>query len=218
MEFEAFNKIPRLSREIVITEKIDGTNAQVAIFNTAALERKDLNTPYISTTSDGIDWAVFVGSRTIWLTERADNKGFFAWVYAHVNELVEGLGEGRHYGEWWGQGIGRKYGLNEKRFSLFNTSRWTDTRPACCHVVPELYKGDFTTEAIDTEIEKLREFGSIVAPGFMKPEGVVIFHTAGNLMFKKTLENDEKPKSLAQNKMPLIRPYLSDQAGLPNMT
>jgi hypothetical protein len=28
----------------------------------------------------------------------------------------------------------------------------------------------------------------------MRPEGVVIFHTAGNLMFKKTIEKDEQPK------------------------
>jgi len=198
MEFEAFNKIPRLSREIVITEKIDGTNAQVVIFNRDALTPEDLVTPHISVVSGGIDWAVFVGSRTIWLTEHTDNKGFFAWVYSHVNELVEGLGEGRHYGEWWGQGIARNYGLKEKRFSLYNTSRWTESRPACCHVVPELYRGDFTTEAINTQIEELREFGSVVSPGFMKPEGVVIFHTAGNLMFKKTLENDDKPKSLVE--------------------
>ena len=194
MEFEAFNKIPRLSREIVITEKIDGTNAQVAIFNHDALTSEELITPHIRLG----DWVIFVGSRTIWLTEHTDNKGFFAWVYPHALELVEGLGEGRHYGEWWGQGIGRKYGLNEKRFSLFNTSRWTENLPACCHVVPELYRGDFTTEAISTQIERLRTLGSVVAPGFMRPEGIVIFHTAGNLMFKKTLENDEKPKSLAE--------------------
>ena len=30
-EFQPFPKIPRLSREIVITEKIDGTNAQILI-------------------------------------------------------------------------------------------------------------------------------------------------------------------------------------------
>jgi hypothetical protein len=64
--------------------------------------------------------------------------------------------------------------------------------------VPELYRGDFTTEAISTQIERLRTLGSVAAPGFMKPEGVVIFHTAGNLMFKKTLENDESPKSLVK--------------------
>jgi len=29
----------------------------------------------------------------------------------------------------------------------------------------------------------------------MKPEGVVVFHIAGNLGFKKTIEKDEVPKS-----------------------
>ena len=33
MKFEKFDKIPRLSRDIVITEKIDGTNAQIYIIN-----------------------------------------------------------------------------------------------------------------------------------------------------------------------------------------
>ena len=36
--------------------------------------------------------------------------------------------------------------------------------------------------------------GSLAAPGFMKPEGVVIYHTAANIMFKKTFKNDEKGK------------------------
>jgi hypothetical protein len=31
----------------------------------------------------------------------------------------------------------------------------------------------------------------------MKPEGVVVFHTAGNVGFKRTLEKDEMPKVLA---------------------
>ena len=43
----------------------------------------------------------------------------------------------------------------------------------------------------------LRERGSYAAPGFMKPEGVVVFHTAGNVGFKKTIEKDELPKALA---------------------
>ena len=30
-EFQTFNKIPRLSRDCVITEKLDGTNAQILI-------------------------------------------------------------------------------------------------------------------------------------------------------------------------------------------
>ena len=56
------------------------------------------------------------------------------------------LGVGQHFGEWWGFGIQRGYGLHERRFSLFNTGRWSDpaVRPACCGVVPVLADGDFT--------------------------------------------------------------------------
>lgn len=40
--------------------------------------------------------------------------------------------------------------------------------------------------------------GSVAAPGFMKPEGIIIFHIQSQLLFKKTLERDEEPKSKAQ--------------------
>ena len=171
--FVAFRKIPRYSREMIITEKIDGTNAQVVV-------------------TDGGE--VLAGSRTRFITPEADNFGFAAWVKAHEDEL-RGLGPGRHFGEWWGSGIHRGYGLKEKRFSLFNVSRWENpvTRPACCHCVPVLYQGPFGDHGVQTALETLRA-GSVAAPGFMKPEGIVIFHVAGNLMFKKTLEKDEEPK------------------------
>ena len=176
MEFQTFTKIARLSREIVVTEKIDGTNGLIAI---------------------GEDGEFQVGSRNQWITPEKDNAGFARWAYEHKDELMT-LGVGFHYGEWWGQGIQRGYGLKEKRFSLFNTSRWSDdtVRPACCHVVPVLYTGMFDTTKIEAVLEHLSYYGSIAAPGFMKPEGVVIFHTAGNLYFKKTIEGDESPKSL----------------------
>lgn len=38
--------------------------------------------------------------------------------------------------------------------------------------------------------------GSVAAPGFMKPEGIVIFHVQGNFGLKKTLEKDEVPKGM----------------------
>jgi hypothetical protein len=105
------------------------------------------------------------------------------------------LGPGRHFGEWWGQSIQRNYGLDEKRFSLFNTNRWNaDNVPACCHVVPVLYEGPFCDNAIEACIDDLRMYGSAAAHGFMKPEGIVIWHTAARMYFKKTLENDEVPK------------------------
>ena len=173
MEFVKFDKIARLSRTIVITEKIDGTNGLIAI---------------------GEDGEFQVGSRNQWITPEKDNAGFARWAYAHKDELM-GLGVGFHYGEWWGQGIQRNYGLKEKRFSLFNVSRWSENRPACCCVVPTLYVGKFDTAVIVEELEKLRRDGSKAAPGFMNPEGVVIYHTAGNLYFKKTIFGDESPKS-----------------------
>ncbi len=64
---------------------------------------------------------MFIGSRTRWITAQDDNHGFARWVEGNKQELLK-LGAGRHFGEWWGSGIQRGYGLQkgEKRFSLFN--------------------------------------------------------------------------------------------------
>lgn len=165
-DFVEFPKLGRLMREIIVTEKIDGTNAQVVV------------------TEDG---AVLAGSRTRWITPEADNFGFAAWVRDHADEL-RALGVGRHFGEWWGAGIQKKYGLNHRRFSLFNVSRWSDdaVRPACCHVVPTLYTGPFSEAAIRDCADRLHREGSVAAPGFMQPEGIVVFHTANGALFKYT--------------------------------
>lgn len=175
-DFEPFNKIARLTRECVVTEKIDGTNAQIFIDE---------------------DGSIRAGSRKRWITPQDDNFGFARWVAEHEDELIE-LGPGRHYGEWWGLGIQRGYGLTEKRFSLFNTARWADdsVRPACCGVVPTLYQGTFNTNAVNLALLRLRDQGSEAAPGFMDPEGVVVFHLASRQLFKKTLDNDALPKSV----------------------
>lgn len=181
-EFIEFKKIPRLSRECIVTEKIDGTNGVVMI------------------TEDG---DVFAGSKSRWITPTEDNYGFAKWVEGNKTELMK-LGPGRHYGEWWGQGIQRNYSLTEKRWSLFNVSKWADdaVRPACCHVVPVLAARDlFDTPALGLKVlKKLKEEGSVAAPGFMKPEGIVIFHVAGNLLFKKTIEKDEEWKGKSASK------------------
>ena len=192
MDFQEFPKMARLAREIIVSEKIDGTNAQVCIAD---------------------DGTLLAGSRTRWITPADDNHGFAAWVQAHRDELLT-LGPGRHFGEWWGAGIQRRYGLGEKRFSLFNVQRWAlhgteprtyptadprvsrtqDVLPPCCGVVPVLYRGPFDTARIDDILLSMAVGGSVAAPGFMQPEGVVVFHTAGNMGFKKTIEKDEIPK------------------------
>jgi hypothetical protein len=92
--------------------------------------------------------------------------------------------------------------LEERRFALFNTSRWDnpEERPSCCHVVPTIWRGNFSNIEVDALIEGLAAFGSHAVPGFMNPEGIVVFHTAGNVGFKKTIEKDEMPKSIATRK------------------
>lgn len=186
-EFESFQKIGRLSRDMVITEKLDGTNAQVMLDHGYA---HSVGAPYVAII-DGFH--VYAGSRTRWITPADDNFGFAAWVAENAPQLVQ-LGEGRHFGEWWGQGIQRKYGLSEKRWSLFNVRKWSETRPACCHVVPVLYRGDFSTETAISVLNSLGETGSVAAPGFMKPEGIVVFHTQAGALFKKTFEKDDAGK------------------------
>ena len=178
--FVGFPKIARLAREIVISEKIDGTNGCIRI---------------------GEDGTFLVGSRTRWLTpETGDNHGFLLWAMMHKEELLT-LGVGTHFGEWFGAGIQRGYGLQEKRFALFNTSRWTDNdkRPACCHVVPTLWRGIFNMQEVDNQLNILAKTGSKAAPGYAKPEGVIIFHTAQGVYFKKTIEKDDACKGIIKN-------------------
>ncbi len=206
MIFTGFPKIPRLNRECTITEKVDGTNASIVI------TENDTEPDSVVATVDGL--TIRAGSRKRFITPDDDNFGFAAWVHDNALQL-RGLGPGRHYGEWWGSGIQRGYGLTkgEKRFSLFNTSRWSDDRhevnvargedsrgrkmaPDCCYVVPTLYQGIFSTVAANGVIDDLRLLGSAVAPGFKHPEGVIVYHAAANVYFKATLEADAIPKAL----------------------
>lgn len=176
-EFKEFPKIHRLNRQVIVTEKIDGTNACVVV---------------------GEDGAVSAQSRSRPITPESDNYGFAAWVRDHEPELRE-LGAGYHFGEWWGAGIQRGYGLREKRFSLFNTTRWLESRPACCHVVPVLATGAAISGfgVVQAAVDDLRITGSVAAPGFMRPEGVVAFHVASGALFKVTLEKDAERKGAA---------------------
>lgn len=177
MEFKEFPKMARYSREIVITEKIDGTNAQILI---------------------GEDGSFLTGSRSKWITPIDDNFGFSAWAHTNRDELKK-LGPGQHFGEWFGFKIQRGYGLKEKRFILFNTHRWSLDRPACCDVVPILYQGIMDESKILWALDDLKQNGSRISPGFMNPEGVVVFHTAANLCFKKTILKDDVPKSIGNH-------------------
>lgn len=225
MEFQKFDKIPRLSRDCIITEKIDGTNCQIFIINKNTFDQFHENCAYDSIEaflekhclynppeSPGVEdlnkLYVFAGSRKRWLdtSSGGDNFGFAKWVQANTEELLK-LGEGRHYGEWYGKGIQRNYGLAEKQFALFNVGKWASHDkpievkkkqvypPKCCGVVPILWQGEFETNPIECTLESLHLHGSQLVPGFMEPEGIIIYHTASGQLFKKTILGDEKPKN-----------------------
>lgn len=192
--FEPFAKIPRFAREATVSEKIDGSNAQILI-------------------TDYGD--VFAGSRSRWIRpgKITDNFGFAAWVEGNKLELQQ-LGPGKHFGEWWGPGIQCGYGRDTRKFSLFNVGRWRPRpevrvlsateesfihekacyAPACCDVVPVMYRGKFDTAAIEGCVTQLRSLGSIAQPGWMKPEGVIIHHSASGTLWKRLLDNDEGHK------------------------
>lgn len=176
--FVGWPKIARLFRDCIITEKIDGTNAAVGILD---------------------DGRIYAQSRKRIITPDSDNFGFAAWVAENAGTLLDDLGPGLHFGEWWGRGIQRGYDLTERRFSLFNTTRWAGAEfyTPTLEVVPVLYEGRFNTNSVVSRIEELRSNGSVASPGFDNPEGVVVYHIAANQSFKVTIENDEAPKGVA---------------------
>lgn len=79
-KFVTFTKIPRLFKDCVVTEKIDGSNGVIFI-------------------SD--EGEMFIGSRNRWLSAESDNFGFHRWATENKDELMK-LGAGMHHGEWWG--------------------------------------------------------------------------------------------------------------------
>jgi len=212
MDFIKFPKIARFNRDVIVTEKIDGTNAQIYI----GCGHDDL--PDAKPVGDFAEWGIWAGSRNRWLTPESDNHGFAKWVAHHTPTLVAHLGPGLHYGEWWGSGIRRNYSIDQKRFSLFNVIRWNANMyfqfkiqpwidgggkkgapqkpkpfmapPDCCHVVPVLGVCPFGELNPKFYLRQLEVFGSQAAPGFEKPEGIVIYHTQGHMLFKATLKDD----------------------------
>lgn len=219
LDFKAWPKIARWKRDIILTEKIDGTNASIWIdrFTREELEEMDSQAPNrqqelsvlaesgkaveLESGDGDVIHYVRAGSRTGFIWPGKDNHGFAAWVWDHAAELTR-LGPGSHYGEWYGSKIQRTYGMNQKRFALFNVSRWSGVLgdqepPSCCDVVPVLYKGPMTLvhgeDAVDFWLRKLAYAGSEVegGHGFKQPEGIIIFHTAGQTLSKVTIDGDE---------------------------
>lgn len=166
MEFKPWPKITRIEnrRKPIFTEKIDGTNACIVI---------------------SPDGELLCQSRSRFITPENDNYGFAGWAYSNKEELLK-LGEGYHFGEWWGLGIQRGYAQTEKKFSLFNTRRWgphNPNTPSCVSVVPVL-----PVSSVEEAVRFLRENGSVAAPGFLQVEGAVMYEPDTDTCFKIILD------------------------------
>jgi len=188
LTFEPFEKLGRMNRGCTITEKIDGTNAQVCFDE---------------------EGNMLVGSRKREIfpeghmgRQGCDNAGFAQWAYANREALFEFLGQGRHFGEWCGGKIQRGYGVEAKSFLLFNVNRFGDGRQeipeelkeAGLGCVPVLYQGEFTSDAVSNTMNDLKKTGSSFIKGYMNPEGVVVYHQAIKKMFKVTYDYDKTGK------------------------
>lgn len=224
-EFIQWAKTPRLLRDIVVTEKLDGTNAAIQIreVSTEALlahlaEDDPEILGYFPHTNAEDDLrplsylVVGAQSRNRVISLRQDNQGFARWVADNASTLVEDLGEGLFFGEFWGGKIARKYGLpaTDQRFSLFNpdtkfgaaiwneqtqTTEYEGPQTPGLSTVPVLYSGPFSLDAVRGVLQTLQDRGSEAVPGFMRPEGVVVYHThAHRIIGKVTLDNEDAGK------------------------
>jgi hypothetical protein len=127
-----------------------------------------------------------------------DNFGFAHWAYANQAALFAFLGTGRHFGEWYGAGIQRGYGLDTKQFALFNVGRFGPGRQEIpnhlvdigLECVPLLYEGEFDTSTVDDCMSFLVDEGSCINH-FDNPEGIIVFHHGTRTLSKVTFEHDD---------------------------
>lgn len=217
IEFQEWPKTARHYRDITITEKIDGTNAAIGIIPIEEVNHvigADISKPYLLTDISVLDENVFAKvkragepqiygvyaqsrNRLIRPGKATDNAGFAGWVAQNAAQLVELLNPGLHYGEWWGQGIQRNYGLKEKRFSLFNTHAHRgiyERSNGLLRSVPVLYQGPNQGARVEEAMQYLAEYGSEAETGFANPEGVCVYHSASKQVTKVTFEHDNTGK------------------------
>lgn len=201
---------------MTISEKIDGSNAAVIVtLAVEGVEAYEDNLQALGAVAvvrfDNMTFLVGAQSRNRLVFPGADNYGFAAWVKDNALGLAARLGQGTHYGEWWGAGIQCGYGLkgSNKRFSLFNVHRYTqivrdnaysgdydESWVPGLRVVPTLFTGPYSEDTIRLALDNLENTGSVAEPGWAKPEGIIIFHHAAGQVFKVLLESDDLPKGL----------------------
>jgi hypothetical protein len=184
MEFKSFEKIDTYRRvSMTITQKIHGSNAQISIM------------PNMLTSQTGEEqqdgWIVQAGSRNRFLYPEDDNYGFARFVKDNEIALIDFLGPGKHFGEWAGPGINSGEGLKEKTFVLFDVDRYDKTKalPPQTSLVPVLFRGKIDHEIVEATMTQLKTHGSVLVPGFMRAEGIVV--SIGGKRYKHVFDSEE---------------------------
>lgn len=196
-QFKGWGSTPRWHKGLTITEKIDGTNACIVIY----------------------DGQVKAQSRKRMITPDSDNFGFAKWVYDNAGVLMDTLGFGYHYGEWFGEGIQKNpLGIEGKRFALFHATKYTEdngyelNKVDGLETVPLLFHGQANWMTVGDILQGLDTWGTNVIgakswtdedTGFRhsaKAEGIIVWHKETQQKYKILLEDDAFHKwEVAQN-------------------
>lgn len=195
-QFKSWGSTTRENKNKTITEKIDGTNACIV----------------------AQDGKVTAQSRKRIITPDDDNYGFAKWVYDNAGALLDTLGYGYHYGEWYGEGIQKNpLGIEGKRFALFHATKYTESngfdleRVDGLETVPLLHHGQCDVWTIPNIMQDLETYGSKIKgaktekiytgiPGLddteyvyeksAKAEGIIIWNNETRTRTKMLLEDD----------------------------
>lgn len=186
-QFKGWGSTPRWHKGLTVTEKINGTNACVLIY----------------------DGQVKAQSRKRMITPDDDNYGFAKWVYDNAGVLMDTLGFGYHYGEWFGPGIqGNPLGVESKRFALFHATKYTEdngyelNKVDGLETVPLLFHGQANWMTIGDILQGLDTWGTNVTgakswideeTGFSHSaaaEGIIVWHKETQQKYKILLEDD----------------------------
>jgi len=179
LKYPSFPSIERIENiRCFINEKIDGTNGMIEI------------------TKDALRF----GSRNTYLSSKEDNHGFYKFCKEYITYPVSDIiirrlypnnpptYPVRIYGEWFGKGIQRTYGLKARYFMPFNPYH-ADALTYCgvpYIVYPaELYSGKFSVSQLELCMDDLKLRGSKVIEDYMNPEGVVIYFPKYNFSLKR---------------------------------
>ena len=187
----AYPKYPKTHRleniNCIISEKVDGTNGLI-------------HGIYDSKTES---FKVKFGSRTRYLNPEVkdgDNFGFasfylpykklFKKLFNSLREEHSDLCDIKIYGEWFGKGIQRGYGLENKYFMPFNKYYAAFLQQGSIPNIIEPYifcECKYNIQESLDAMSLLRANGSYLIPGYDNPEGIIINFRDLDIRFKETI-------------------------------